>query len=332
MPRLPARTTPPLPRLRHARTHVAHHLRSLRPHPEAWCGPVKKHATATLTPEQRRARTHDALTRIDRAVAGITDAAAFRPLLRAMARLARYSAGNQILIYCQNDSATAVAGFKTWLAQGRSVRKGEKGIMILKPITIGTEDDDTGERTRRVVTFGPTFVFDVSQTQPIAGIDPAPELARALHCPILDGEDSGLYQQLRDVARRAGLTVSEPHTLSGALMGYYDPARSTIAVRTDTSPLQMAKTLAHELAHHLHHSLADGAHCDTDTREAVAEATAFIVLDAAGLDSSLRSVPYIAGWAHDSKRFRAALDTIRLCSATMIRALEQREHDEEQPR
>jgi hypothetical protein len=49
-----------------------------------------------------------------------------------------YSDRNACLIAMQDPEATDVSGFHTWLSRGRSVRKGEAGIMILAPAGHGT--------------------------------------------------------------------------------------------------------------------------------------------------------------------------------------------------
>lgn len=61
-----------------------------------------------------------------------------------------------------------VLTFHAWLAKGRSVRKGEKGVPIATVIPVGKEtiDPETGEpriRTRP----GRAFVFHISQTDPV---------------------------------------------------------------------------------------------------------------------------------------------------------------------
>ena len=53
-----------------------------------------------------------------------------------MARFHRYSANNILLIHVQRQDATRVAGFSAWRRLGRFVRRGEKGIAILVPLTL----------------------------------------------------------------------------------------------------------------------------------------------------------------------------------------------------
>ncbi len=55
--------------------------------------------------------------------------------LTMCARFHQYSFNNCILIYLQKPDATHVAGFHKWKEFNRFVRKGEKGIAILAPMT-----------------------------------------------------------------------------------------------------------------------------------------------------------------------------------------------------
>lgn len=79
--------------------------------------------------------------------------------------------------------------------------------------------------------------------------------------------------------------------------GDYSPSQCLIFVKR-MSPLHMAKTLIHELAHHL-----DVTESETNAgeRETVAEATAFVVAAHFGLNTGSYSFPYVAFWAgkHD---------------------------------
>lgn len=77
-----------------------------------------------------------------------------------MARFHRYSLRNVCLIVAQRPTATRVAGFHTWRTLGRWVRKGEKGIAILAPITARRRDDAEEDEPRTVVSFRAAYVFD----------------------------------------------------------------------------------------------------------------------------------------------------------------------------
>lgn len=79
--------------------------------------------------------------------------------------LGNYSMRNAALIWAQCPDASAVAGFHDWRKAGRVVRKGEKGLAILAPMARKRED---GEEGTALAGFRVVYVFDVSQTEPLA--------------------------------------------------------------------------------------------------------------------------------------------------------------------
>jgi len=78
------------------------------------------------------------------------------------------SIGNACLLACQCPNATLVGGFRQWKTHGRSVRKGEHGLMIWAPVKGRSENGATpgpaeldADRPRFIMVT----VFDVSQTE-----------------------------------------------------------------------------------------------------------------------------------------------------------------------
>src|SRR5580700_7607033 len=87
-----------------------------------------------------------------------------------MGRFHRYSWGNTLLIASQRPTATHVAGFHAWHQLGRSVKKGEKGIVILAPMVVKQKDsaaeiEPPSKEPSRVAGFRAAYVFDVAQTE-----------------------------------------------------------------------------------------------------------------------------------------------------------------------
>ena len=73
-------------------------------------------------------------------VTGIFDSEKYKSYLRTMAKFPHYSFNNTLLIYLQRPAASHVAGYQTWKSKfGRQVKKGEKGIQILAPVTYKTK-------------------------------------------------------------------------------------------------------------------------------------------------------------------------------------------------
>ncbi len=83
------------------------------------------------------------------------------------------SGGNLMLVSLQRPSVTVVGGFNQWKAQGRSVRKGESGMMIWAPAGRKTQESPAAasEPTALESSESPNFimvtVFDISQTDAI---------------------------------------------------------------------------------------------------------------------------------------------------------------------
>ena len=75
---------------------------------------------------------------------------------------------NSILCLMQRPDVSLVGGFRQWLKAGRAVRKGEHGMTICVRFG-GTSETDSGE-TVESVYYGTGTVFDIGQTQEIAGV------------------------------------------------------------------------------------------------------------------------------------------------------------------
>lgn len=76
------------------------------------------------------------------------------------------SVHNACLVAMQLPSTTLVGGFNQWIKAGRSVRKGEHGLMIWAPCKGATDPNlQPGELTTDRQQFITVTVFDVSQTE-----------------------------------------------------------------------------------------------------------------------------------------------------------------------
>ena len=96
--------------------------------------------------------------------------------VRVRAMFHSYSAGNCMLIALQCHERgivpERVAGFRTWLKLGRCVRKNEKALRILAPVTVKERDQQGEETGERRVFFKTAFVFELSQTEPLPAVEP----------------------------------------------------------------------------------------------------------------------------------------------------------------
>ena len=228
--------------------------------------------------------------------------------LAVMGRFHRYSLGNQLLIATQRPDATQVAGFHAWKRWGRWVKAGEHGISIVAPIVRKQRQDDEAneEQRRRVVCFKGCRVFDVSQTdgKPLADF------------ATVGGDPSEYLEQLKAfvASRGIGLTYT---ALSGAL-GL--SAGGRIILRSGLTAAEEFSTLAHELAHELLHK-DKGITVARNIRELEAEAVAFVVCQAIGLDTNTAASDYIQLYQGDRKLLMASLERVRATAVEIIGAI-----------
>jgi hypothetical protein len=234
-----------------------------------------------------------------------------RNYLAAIGRFHRYSLRNVVLIASQNPAATHVAGFHTWHKLGRFVKKGEKGILILAPIvrpkTQIVEQTEIDESST-AVGFRAAYVFDINQTdgQELPGI----------------GNVNGDPREYRE---RLGKFVTD----QGILLEYsldIAPARGTsaggkITLLPQQSPAEEFSTLAHEAAHELMHRNERRASTSKRSRETEAEAVAFVVCQAIGLETGSAAQDYIQLHEGDGKLLSQSLEHIQQTATRILNAI-----------
>jgi antirestriction protein ArdC len=251
-------------------------------------------------PTENNAPKNKALQLLTDSVTDLMNSEAFKRALEFRSKFYQYSFGNCWLIYHQCPTATLVAGFRRWLELGRQVKKGEKGIAILAPVTYKSEDED-GEEIKKLGGFRNAYIFDVSQTEG----ENVPEMP----LPKILEADSPHIQLLLASAKRYAveqdITVKTANT--GNALGKYRPRENEILLRPDLPPLQTLKTLVHELAHATLHQVSF-INSDRQMQELEAESTAYLTLHELGPDAGEYSFPYLAHWANDPKELLAAGD------------------------
>jgi antirestriction protein ArdC len=232
--------------------------------------------------------------------------ARLKDYLAAMARFHRYSLGNVLLIGMQRPQATHVAGFRAWQRMGRRVRKGERGIRIMAPIIRrATTAEDEQER---VVAFRSVSVFDVSQTDG----KPLPGLGR------VSGDPGEFVGRLRALVAEHGIAL-EYADLSISVDGW--SAGGRIGIRTGLSPAEEFSVLVHEFAHELLHRTAKRWLVNRTVRETEAEAVAFVVCKAIGLETNQAAADYIQLYDGDRDTLLNSLDRIQQTARVMIDGL-----------
>jgi antirestriction protein ArdC len=233
--------------------------------------------------------------------------------LKAIGRFHGYSLHNVLLIASQKPDASYVAGFRTWNQLGRFVKKGEKGILILAPIVRRKPENEEGreEASMSVAGFRAAYVFDVSQTD-------GKELPQI---GIVQGDPREYRERLRSFASAQGIAVEYSEQIA--------PARGvssggTIRLLPGQSPAEEFSTLAHEIAHELLHRGDRRNNTTKRVRETEAEATAFVICQAIGLETGSAACDYIQLWNGDAQLLIESLGHIREAASTVLAALTDR--------
>jgi hypothetical protein len=259
-----------------------------------------------LTEAERDARRQADRQRVEQAARALLTTDGWRRWIKVRASngLARYSLRNQLLIAidCHHRAITPtyVAGFRAFLALNRCVRKGEKAIHILAPVTVKQRDDHGEPTNEKKVLFRAVPVFDVSMTDPLPGREPVPLTPPSE--PITGDSHQHLIAPLTAHAATLGYHVEIRDLPEHGPGGWCDPTRQHITVAAGPANRQV-RILVHELAHA--HGLGYEQY-GRERCEVLVDCVSYCVLGSLGLDISGESIPYIAGWGEDG-----ALDAIR---------------------
>jgi hypothetical protein len=287
-------------------------------------------AGRNLSPEEREAadlarrETVEQLhQQLAEGIANLDNRDAWQRYLRFARGFTNYSMGNQLLIMLSKPDATAVAGYRVWQAKGYQVRRGEKAIRILGPVTrpvplldaaghLVLDEHGRPRRSQEIIGVRPVSVFDISSCDgPPMPEPPTPTL--------LTGEaPAGLWDSLAGVVAEHGFKLERGDC--GGANGVTSFGEQVVRVRDDVDDAQAVKTLAHELGHVLLTDPSDvlGFVDCRGLREVEAESVAFMVTAAHGLDSSQYTFNYVTGWA---SRASGDLTTDQVVKATGERVI-----------
>ena len=251
---------------------------------------------------------------IEQLEAGHSDA--LTAYLNAMSRFHSYSFGNVLEIARQRPTATKVAGMYAWNQLGRRVKKGEKGIRILAPIIgikrkpdVEAEKDITKQNTRVLVGFRNAYVFDVEQTE---GVE-LPAMREVY------GDVGENHDRLVSFIERQGIELVFSEKIAPALGMSYG---GRVAILPGQSEAETFATLLHELAHEMLHKAERRTTTTKVVRETEAEAIAFVVGKAIGLEAGTASADYIALYHGNASLLIESLEVIQQTSAVILAALE----------
>jgi hypothetical protein len=246
--------------------------------------------------------------------------------LTAMARFHNYSFGNIVAIARQRPTATRVAGFGTWKEMGRFVKRGEKGIQILAPM-IGyrrrnaeaaqnTDADTSTKPQPTLIGFRAVHVFDMAQTE---GED-LPEFEHNI-----SGEVGEQRDRLIDFLAQQNIALEFNDGIAPALGVSYG---GKIALLPGQSKAEEFVTLVHETAHEFLHRAERRTFTTATVRETEAEAVAFIVGQAIGLEMGNASSDYIQMYNGNATLLAESLEVIQRTSAVILAAIRADENTE----
>jgi hypothetical protein len=239
--------------------------------------------------------------------------------LAAMARFHAYSFGNILSIARQRPTATRVAGFHTWKELGRFVKRGEKGIQILAPMVghrrrrddadHNRTQDDSGKPTPVLIGFRAVYVFDVEQTE---GAD-LPEFEQNI-----TGEVGAHRDRLIAFLDTQNIALEYNENIAPALGVSYG---GKIAILPGQSPAEDLVCLVQETAHELLHKSTRRTMTTATVRETEAEAVAFIVGQAIGLEMGRAASDYIQMYAGNAALLAESLEVVQRTSAVILDAI-----------
>jgi len=258
---------------------------------------MAKKSSRPLSEAERAEHRQRDRERLQRAAQELLTSAGWQRWVRVRAAFHSYSAGNCMLLALQCHERgivpERVAGFRTWLKLGRCVRKNEKALRILAPVTV-KERDEHGEQTgERRVFFKTAFVFELSQTEPLPGVEPVSlEPPRE---PLTGDSHAHLIEPMVAFAASLGFTV-RVETIAGSAGGWCDTKSKQIVIDAGAPPNARLRTLIHECAHALG---IDYRSYSRAQAEVMVETVTLLTASMVGLAVDGETIPYVSGWGED---------------------------------
>ena len=232
-----------------------------------------------------------------------------------------YSFRNQLLLLWQDPEATMVRTFRQWQSDfNRYVKKGEKAIYLLRPMTIRVDEHgnrDPEGTEHKLIGFTSFPVFDIRQTDG----EPLPESPYSV--PIsqripLESITNALEQYIQD----KGYTFVNKSTEHPLSEGWTNFSSNTVWIRPELHQAQRINILAHEIAHiELHHPSLN-RDLPRPVKEVEAESCAYLVCKELGIDVGDASFSYIGNWANGQTNNVEAvfktLDNVKTAATTVL--------------
>lgn len=279
-----------------------------------------------------------------------------------MAKMHDYSPRNQMLLQRQYKGAHGVAGKKHFEEMGFNIREGEKPLQVLTPVfkkyTRDKDDQwiplnrptkaqqekiDSGEYKvkQKLSYYKFADVYDIGQTDAKAKDYPKlfPNRPFQFDERELNNRYPALKVSMKQFAEKQGFHLKDEQTterLGNAKGGYY-PDSDVIIMRPNLSDGEYISTLNHEMAHGKlqHGQLHRHSIHDEPTKELEAEMTAYVTNKHFGLDTSDKSISYMASWTDnlsklDDKETFKVIERVSQASRSMIDGIEKEYGDQKE--
>ena len=141
--------------------------------------------------------------------------------------------------------------------------------------------------------FKTAFVFALSQTEPLPGVEPVSlESPRE---PLTGDSHAHLIEPMVAFAESLGFTVSF-ESIAGSAGGWCDAKNKRIVVDADAPANARLRTLIHECAHALG---IDYRSYSRAQAEVMVETVTLLAASTVGLAVDGETIPYVSGWGED---------------------------------
>jgi len=168
--------------------------------------------------------------------------------------------------------------------------------------------EEASQNERVIAGFKVAHIFSEEQTDGNA----LPELGAVA------GDPSGYFERLVSFVADQGIALEYSDEIA--------PAKGTatqgkITLLPGQTPAELLATLAHETAHALMHFSQRRSETTKRTRETEAEAVAFVVCNAIGLETGTSSADYIGLYAGDAKLLTEYLAYVKQTANGILTAI-----------
>ena len=174
-----------------------------------------------------------------------------------------------------------------------------------KADTVAEATEDAKQSQEQLYGFRAVYVFDISQTE---GKD-LPTLTE------VQGDVSGYRERLVKFVESRGIALDYSETIA--------PARGLshggkITLLSGMQPAEEFSTLAHEIGHEMLHRGERRTLTTKQVRETEAEAVAFVVCQAIGLETGSAAADYIQLWHGDANLLGESLEAVQQTAAMIL--------------